>query len=381
MIRVLHLIEALGTGGAERRLINDLRHLDREEFSNVVCCLSPRVEMWDDSFTAIPLYLLDALTLPGIIKNIGAVNKIIRKHNIDIVHTQLFWADLIGRACKFYSGRFRLISTIQSTAHDNNDPYLYSYKRKVLDGITGRLFNDGFIAVSAYVKKVCVDKVKFPSEKICIIPNSVDFSNGNFISPPSGLRKQLGLRREQKTLITVGRIDPPKGHIYLVRALLQIKKSIPDIKLIVVGDGPGRQALSFECANLGLGANVLFTGKRNDVKELLSISDIFIFPTLSEGFSLALLEAMSMRLPCVATSIGPNAEVITDMQNGLLVGVKNPAEIARAVLCLFENPDEMKRIAQEGFLSVKNKFSAQKCARELGGYYLRIFGSGARQDL
>lgn len=374
-IRVLHLIEALGMGGAERRLMNDLKYLDRNRFFNVVCSLSPNVEMWEACLSDVPLYTFNVKKITEILKNLPRINRIIKKHNIDIIHTQLFWADLVGRLCKLLNKKVKLITTVQSTAYENNHPYLYSYKRKIVDSLSGRLLNDGYIAVSDYVKKICMDKLNFNSDKIRVIYNSVDLDYEVSLTKIKYLKDEFKIKPNQKTLITVGRIDPPKGHVYLIKALLEIREFIPDIKLLIVGDGPTKEDLINECRNLGLTQNIIFTGKRKDVKEILSICDIFIFPTLSEGLSVALLESMATKVACIATSIGPNREIIKHKENGILVNCKNVKEIVEAVLYLFNHPEEMKRISYRGFLTARERFSARSSAKNLEDYYMEILKS------
>lgn len=373
MLNILHIIEDLEIGGAERRLVNDVKYLDRNMFSHAICALRLNVEMKDACLSGIPFYRYEIDSPGDIFKNIFSMNRVVRKHRIDIIHTQLFWADLAGRMLKFINQSVKLVSTIQSSAHEHNDSELYSYKRKILDGISGRLLNDGFIAVSEYAKNVSIKEVKFSPEKIKVIYNSVDLERGVLESKAMSLRGEFGITPQDKILISMGRLVPAKGHTYLIRAMALIKKHLPDIKLLLIGDGPGKNDLLREAAESGVSGNILFTGKRTDARDILAIGDIFIFPSLyGEGLPLALIEAMAAGIPCIVTSTGPNTEVIQPGRNGILIRPGDPGEIAEAVLNLFAHPDRMSVLGKEGLLIVKDRFSALSSARMLGEYYIKM---------
>lgn len=376
MIKVLHLIEGLGIGGAERRLVNDLRFIDKSRFASIVCSLSPRMQSWDKRLSDIPVYAVDIAGGKDFFKCAFYISRIIKKEKVDILHTQLFWADLVGRLCKVFNNKVRVLSTIQSTAHDANDRYLYSFKRKILDSLTGRLFNSGFIVVSDTVKQLCVDSLSFPSNKIRVIYNSVDLDYQVSQSAIDNLRKEFNLKEDDKVLISVGRLVPVKGHSYLIKSLSTIKIKIPGIKLLIVGDGPEKRSLNAECDRLGLNDNIIFTGNRLDVRDLLVLSDMFILPSLSgEGLSVALLEAQAAGIPCIATSLAANKEVIQDKVNGVLINSGDVQMLSDAVIGMFEDARAMRELSQNAKIAVHDRFSARGCAKLLEEYYQEVMQS------
>lgn len=379
MINVLHIIEDLGLGGAERRLMNDLKYLDRRKFSNVICSLQPNVQIQESYISDIPIYCFNVKSLVDIFVNLLPINKIIKRHNIDIIHTQLFWADSVGRILKILHKKTKLITTIQSTAHENNNSELYSYKRKKIDSITGRLCNDGYIAVSDYVKDISIKNVKFRRDKIRVIYNSVDLSYITSESKIKELKAEFKITPGQKTLLTIGRLVPAKGHSYLIEAMPEIKKKIPDIKLLIVGVGSDKERLIKRCDDLNLSDTVLFIGRRKDARDIISICDIFIFPTLyGEGLSVALLEAVALKVPCIATSIKQNMEIIKHGKNGLLVDCGDSKAISDAVIYLFDHPEEIRRFGYNGSMTVNEKFCASANAKALEEYYINIISKGQK---
>jgi glycosyltransferase involved in cell wall biosynthesis len=369
---VLHLIESLGIGGAERRLLNDLKYLDRKKIVSIVCSVYGNNDLAAEvKNLGIPLYCLNLQGVYDFARAILDLRKIIRRHRVDILHTQLFTADLFGRIVKKFFNVSRLVSTIQSSVYEPNEPYLYSFKRRIIDSISGRISNDAFIAVSHFVKNSVAKRLQFPEDKIRVIYNSVDFDkfDGVDIDRIKGLKKELGISDNSKVLIVIGRLDPPKGHHFLLSALPKIKEKFPSIKLLIVGDGFCRDKLE-SCSNkLKLTDYVIFTGTRKDVKELLYLSDIFVFPTLSEGLPLTLLEAMAVKKPCIASNIGPIREIIEDEESGLLVEPGSAEALARSVLNILNRPMLMSQIAKNGYEVANNKFNAKKLAEQLESFY------------
>lgn len=371
-IRVLHLIESLSRGGAERRLINDLTFLDNNVFGHSVCTIFDRTDLKEEiAKLGIPIHGLrakrgiDPLALLRLMK-------LVKDNRFDIIHTQLFWADLYGRLIKCFTRRVSLVTTVQSSVYEPSNPYLYARKRKLVDSVMGRLFTDRFIAVSQFVKKSIIRRLAINEDKIEIIHNTVDLQKFE-PEEKTDLKNRLGLKEKQIVLLTVGRLNPPKGHTFLIRALDQIKETLPDFILLVVGDGPFRNQLQQLSRSLGLEERIRFLGERNDVKELLLISDIFILPTLSEGLSVSLLEAMLTRRLCLASDIEPNKEIIEDGKDGLLFKPHDSQSLAKALLRAIRLPDKGASLAYAGYLKVINSFSAKEAALQLKQIYSELY--------
>lgn len=264
-----------------------------------------------------------------------------------------------------------MISTIQSSVYEPGNSYLFSHKRKLLDSLTGKLFNNKYIAVSNFVKKSIIRRLGIKENKVRVIYNCLDFSG--LYTPGDGvlqgLKNELGLSGNDFILSTVGRLNPPKGHRFIFEALSILKPSFPNLKLLIIGDGPSRQELEEYAGKLGIEKEVIFLGMRDDVRDLLAISDIFIFPTLSEGMPLSLLEAMAMRKPCVASAIEPIKEAVEDKNTGYLFSPGDSRGLAAVLENIFKVPGEMKETAMRGAAFVRDRFDANRAAGELTGVY------------
>lgn len=370
-IKVLYIIESLSQGGAERRLINDLKFMDRHKVESAVCVLSGNVFLEKEIVNlGVAVYRMSLKKLADY-RGIFRLMKLIKTVRPDIVHTQLFWSDILGRIAAKLTGVPVVISTIQSSAYEPGNSYLFSRKRKLLDSLTGKLFNNKYIAVSKFVKKSIIRRLGIKENKISVIYNCLDFSD--FYTPGQGtlqeLKNGLGLSGNDFILAVVGRLNPPKGHRFIFEALSILKPRFPNLKLLIIGDGPSRQELAEYAGKLGIEKEIIFLGVRDDVKNLLAISDIFVFPTLSEGMPLSLLEAMAMRKPCIASAIEPIKEVIEDKNTGYLFPPGDSQGLAAVLENILKAPGKMDETAMRGAEFTRKRFDASAAADELAGIY------------
>jgi glycosyltransferase involved in cell wall biosynthesis len=374
VLTIVHLIEGLGRGGAERRLVNDVKYLDKARFRNIVCTLGPPHHLVPEIRSlGIPVHCLDSSSSASPMKRFSRLIRLLRRHRADILHTQLFRADIYGRLARLVCRPMIVITTLQGSEHEPGTEYLYSAKRRLAHSLTG-ICNDAFVAVSAFVKESAMRNLRLSADRIRIIPNSVDIEEFPNIRQgnANGKREELGISPQERVILTVGRLDPPKGHRFLFLAAGEILRAFPELKLLVVGDGPSRSSLEALARELGIAEKVVFTGVRPDVRELLSLADVFVLPTLSEGMPVTLLESLASGVPAVASRIGPTEEVIEDGVNGLLVPPRSPEALADAVLVLLRNSERAQAMAERGRLLVHEKFSARGCAEALTGLYLSL---------
>src|SRR3989338_3200320 len=218
-MNILHLIENLDIGGAQIRLINDLKFIDKKRFNNTVCSLTPNGRLSKEiSELGIKVYALNGIKSAG---NFLKLANIIKENRIDILHTQIFFADLYGRLVGKLLKVPAIVSTVQSSAYEPDNKYLYSLKRKLLDRFTGRFCNKKFIAVSEFVKSSISRHLKISPKDIEVIVNYVDIDKLNEVEKEnlSSLRNELALGANDTVLVTIGRLNPAKGVQYLLKAL------------------------------------------------------------------------------------------------------------------------------------------------------------------
>jgi protein-tyrosine-phosphatase len=199
--------------------------------------------------------------------------------------------------------------------------------------------------------------------------------NGTAPIPPvspevrARVRRELNVPADALLIGTVGRLVPVKGHVDLVRAIALAQPKMPHAKLLIAGDGPLLGELCAMAGRLGVDQHCIFTGHRADVHQLLAAMDVFVLPSLSEGIPMALLEAMSLGLPVVATRVGGIPEVVRDRVTGLLVPAGDDRALAEACLELARYPDWAAEIAAAGQRFVAEEYTQERAGRALADTY------------
>ena len=184
-------------------------------------------------------------------------------------------------------------------------------------------------------------------------------------------RSELKLRPEIKVIGSIGRLTSEKGHRYLLEAFPAVLRKFPDSKLLLVGDGNLREKLLMRAKKLGITESVIFLGYKKDIKPLLSIMDIFVFPSLTEGFGMALLEAMAMGVPIIASKVGGIPEIIKEGETGVLVKPKSSSEIAEAIIKLLSEKEISHRMKARSKEEVR-RFSVEEMVRKYENLYISL---------
>lgn len=189
-----------------------------------------------------------------------------------------------------------------------------------------------------------------PRRRLLAVPNGIRVEDFSCASEErrAALRSVLDLAPGARIIGTVGRLNPVKDQATLLRAFARVHAEFADTALVLVGDGALRAALEAQCAALGLGDAVRFLGDRSDVRQLLQGFDVFALSSLSEGYSMALLEACASGLPIVATDVGGNSEIVVDGRNGLTVAPADGEALAGAIAALLREPGRAVRMGQAG---------------------------------
>jgi len=384
-IRVLHIIESLGHGGAERQLINNLKAIDKSRFINAVCFLFDRDDLQPELLRlGIPVYKLGMSSQYDWRRGLFGLRAVTKEGQFDVIHTELYWANIYGRVCGRLFSDAKIVTTIHAPTYEpqvlKDDPNLKPWKLtlvRILDGLTGTVCNYRFVACSEFVKRSAVGRLGYRPESIEVIYNGIDL--GSFREDDSGkvisLRRELGLDHGEAILVNVGRLIPQKGQRYLIMAMPKVLDEQPSCKLLLVGEGPMENELQDLAHDLGVGEAIWFLRTRLDVPAILQLSDLFVLPSLSEGMPVALLEAMAMRKPCIASNITSIPEVVEDGRSGVLVEPQRPDQLANAVLSLIDDRERRQAMRVRGRQIVKEKFSINVNIRLLENLYERVVAS------
>lgn len=365
-INIVHLIPSLGIGGAEKILLDLYKNIDRERFSVKIVYWEDRQEILKNTgFSAKEIIRLELDKVVSL-KSILTIARLLKKVQADIIQTHLMDADLLG----FLASRIVKIP-ILITIHSYPFPiaYRHCFRYRMMS-----FFMCKFICVSNTVKNYLSSRAGINSDKIIVVHNGInfkEFSKNNDKLDKRRIRKSLNIGVHQTVVGNVSRLIKDKGHKYLLMAAPQILKVYPDTIFLVVGDGELKAELAQLCNELHISNNVIFTGARADVLDLLDIMDIFVFPTFNEAFGISVLEAMAKGKPIIATDDAAIPEIINDEKEGILIKPGDHIILGERVLNLIDNPIRCKNLGEAAREKIK-LFSLENMIAKMESVYSGI---------
>lgn len=383
-LNVVHVVEALRPGGAERQLVEMVRRMDRNLFRNTL------VHLYEPATFGEELRELGVeirgLALGGkkdLARGIATLQGWLSRSRPDIVHTWLYDADQVGRIAACLARVPHIVSALQSTwwapeaLAVAGAPSAATRALKQVDIFTGLASNCTYVACSHFVGRSMAAALRIDPDRIHVIPNAVDPTGMPRASTSERTlwKQESGCSDSFPILICVSRLVPPKGHAVLFEAMPRVIERFPAARLLVVGDGPERSNLQAMASEICPGGQIDFLGLRTDVGRLLQISDQFVFPSLAaEGLPVALVEAMASELPAVAWGVEPNPEVVEDGCSGVLLPRGDVKGMADAICRLAADPVRMRRMGVRSREIVEERFNINRTTLDLQAYYLKLCG-------
>lgn len=326
-IHIQHVVLSLQPGGLENGVVNVVNGLDPSRFRSSLCCLQSaggfanRVRAPGVSIHEMGLGRGNDYRLPW------RLARLFRRTRPDIVHTRNPEAFFYG----FLGAKLAGVGVLVHSEHGRTFPD--KWHRLSVQRFFSR-YTATVFAVSEQLKRDLVREVGLPAARIEVVYNGVDLSRCVPIDRES-VRRRLGAGVSDIVIGSVGRLVPVKNYPLLLRAVRGLLANAVII-VALVGDGPERTALTAMAQALGLGERVRFLGHRDNVFELLAAMDVFVLPSVSEGMSNTLLEAMAASVPVVASDVGGNPEIVRDGVDGLLFPTADEAALRERLrrLCL-----------------------------------------------
>jgi glycosyltransferase involved in cell wall biosynthesis len=384
-IHVVHIIEDLGPGGAERLLYTNLKHFDRTRIRSTVVTVYPQASHWVEPIRelGVPVISLDCAGPRDLPRAIAKFFRWLRANRPDVVHSHLWAANVVARVGGRLAG-VPVVSSIHNPDHeeaawsDGADVSLMKRRAvKSIDRWTARFGNRRLIAVSEYVRQSAHRHLKFPLKEIELLYNPIDIDalTTNSQKSRADLLHELNLPADALILLNVARVSPQKGLIYALRALPKIIGEYPNAHLVSVGgttDPAWLRELKTEAKRLGVESHFHILGPRRDVPDFLHACDLFVFPSLYEGLGIALIEAMAAGCVCLATTVGPIPEFVEHQREGFLVAPRDPDAIASAVSELLSDPERCKQMSLNATSKALEKFQPQAAAVRLTRIYEEV---------
>ena len=367
--RVAHIIKVKGVSGAENHLLTLLPELSHDIKIYLVLLVARQNPMLDFAKDL----KRNGIEVTRIVINhhsdlaiIWKIYHLLRKIRPHIIHTHLFHADLYGLLAAVLTGTKILIST--KHGYDDYERTSIFYK---LNGISNRWLNK-VITISDALQ-VKVEKTEgIHRSKMATIYYGLDGEKYASKSDAELARSILNVTNDVCLIGAVGRLVPVKGYEILLEALAGLKR---DFRLLVMGDGPLKENLERMCIDLQLSDRVKFLGFCTDVSKILSGIDVFVLPTLGEGFGLVLLEAMSHHLPIISTNTMAIPEIVEDQKTGLLVPPRDVEALREAIESLVVSSSKRLIMGNNGWKKLMNTFSVDRMVSQTIDLYRKELAS------
>lgn len=360
---IAHIVYALDTGGLENGLVNIINRMAKDEFRHMVICLTSsgkfaeRIEPAD-----VPVIELNKP--PGhSLKTFYALWKVLKTYQPDIVHSR----NLAALEAQLVTLALPGVKRVHGEhGRDMNDLDGNNRKYNLLRSLMRPLIHHYF-AVSQDLSQWLTQRIGVSPDKISQVYNGVDqakFAVARLSGISADAERELPSSfNDPNALVvgTVGRLTPVKDQQALIQAVAMLRQQksafASRLRLLLVGDGPLRSTLQQQALDAGIAEVTWFAGDRSDVARLLQCMDVFVLPSLAEGISNTLLEAMACALPVVATRVGGTPELITQNEQGLLVPAADPQELALALSRVLGDAGLRQRLGNSGRRKVEQHFN------------------------
>jgi glycosyltransferase involved in cell wall biosynthesis len=382
--KVVHIITRLDKGGSAENTVLTVSLLDKEKYEVFLArgqslessMTPPEKETAKRDLSQAEVRGVKIFTITSLVRRLSPVNdlrafisiyQLLKRIKPRVVHTHTSKAGILGRWAAY-------LARVPIIIHTPHGHVFYGYFNRVLAGV--------FILMEKYTSFIThkivtlTDKeqeehLQFkiaPKDRFMTIHSGVALEK---YSPSiihrdhiKDLKAQLGLLEDDPIVGTVGRLTPVKGHEYLIKAAGKILNNFPETRFLLIGAGELRGYLEELCGELGVSRNVLFLGWRDDIPALLSLTDIFVLPSLNEGMGRVLVEAMALSKPIVAFRVGGVPNLIQNSENGILIPPRDIDGLAQAITTLLADRDLMEKMGANGKEKVPS-YSAENMTRKI----------------
>lgn len=363
-IKILYVIDSMTKDGAESQLLKTLDRLPPEQYEASVVLSRAEGERLRD-LAALPC-VREVATLAGkdrrmrLLEKAFALGGIVNAIKPDIVHSWLWYSNfLCGLSRKF--GLWRQIPFIASQRGDYHARYgkfrLWLTEKLIYNAANVLLTNSTQIQRNLHQR--------YPDKNIFSIPNLLELPTETWSPPRMG-------RPEEKLIVSVGRFASEKGHRYLIEALNMLNREEVAWQCTFLGEGELETDLRSRTAAHGLSEWVAFPGFCEDVFSVLLMADVFVLPSLHESSPNALIEAMGIGMPCIASNVGGVVDLIEDGKNGLQIPPQDPAALAAALHRVLSEPDLASELGRNARATIQEKFDSVGSIQKLEEVYVTV---------
>ena len=356
---MLQLLATGGTGGAQESYTGLLLRLDRSAYEVRALSLSSGSAVQRLRRLGLEVEVIDEADDEAAVPELTAY---LVRNEIDLLHAHMYRAEVVGARAALAAGTAVVMATVHSSrVRSPEDVATLAALTPVMDRL--------IVPSSSIAAKVRAEGRG--GATFSVVPNGVDLDRFDLPVAACALRREFGIPGGAPLLGVVARLEPEKGHRYLIEAMPAILRGAPETCLVIVGEGSLGGELRSLAAGLSAPARdrVVFTGRREDVAAITAEIDVAVLPSLREAQGISILEAMARRKPVVASAVGGIPEVLTNGLDGLLVPPADPAALAEACIRLACSPELRGRMGEAGRATVEARFSLDAMVRQIEEIY------------
>lgn len=372
-IRVLKFLTNFRIGGTERQFVQLVQQMDHDRFDLRLSCFSREGDFFPlIAASGIPLDELPIRRLYSPMTWVKLIQfaRYLRWNRFQVVHSYGFYPNFFAVPAARLAGVPVIIASIRDTG-DVLEPAKRYVQKAVCKMATCVLAN-------ADAVRLQLIRDGYDARKLTVIRNGVDVSHLDRGVSDGNIRREFDIPDDAPIVAVMARLIMVKGIEYFLDAVPQVLARFPKTRFLIVGDGQDRAELEAYAASKGCGNAVIFAGFRLDVPGILKNVSISVLPSLSEGLSNVLIEAMASGIAVVATAVGGTPEIVDDKVTGLLVSPRDAAGLAHAISSLLENPRLAAQMGNAGRERIERRFSMQRAVYETQELYTTLLGSSGR---
>jgi len=347
-MRVMHVTFDMRIGGTEMVIKNIIEGNSDANIEMSIYCIEAPLGPWGEDLKASGTPIAVEERQPGFDRSlISKIRKHIKDNDIDILHCHQYTPWVYGTLAAAFTK-----TKVIFTEHGRFYPDSSSWKRKLVNPVLNK-FTSAVTAISEATRDALVEFECIKKSDIDVVYNGI---------------KPL----EPSTGGTVARLDPIKNQSMLIEAFAEAEKYIAEAYLLIVGDGELMTSLNAQVERLGLQHKVIFTGYKATPTNYLAIMDVFLLPSLSEGTSMTLLEAMSIGKPCVVTNAGGNPEIVAHSKTGLVTANDNQEELKEALITISESEKMRASFSESAIARFYELFHVNKMMAQYSKIYKKV---------
>jgi len=365
-MKILHINTERTWRGGEQQTLNLLVGLKERRIASDLACQAD--SPLQEKAVAAGVNVLP-ITMRGEIDLAAGwqIRKLINKFNYDIIHCHTSHAHSLAFLASVGAGVTRLVTR-------RVDFSIFRHSFLKLSGFKYRFMADYYIAISHKIKQVLIND-GIADQRIFVAHSGIDPQR--FMSATGDrLLSEFEIKDNQKVVINVAHLAGHKGQIYLVRAIPHVLAKLPGARFFIVGQGELMNELKAAAAGLGLKHALVFTGFRDDVADFYQIADLYVMSSVQEGLGTAVLDALALAKPVVATNCGGLPEIIQDGKTGRLVAPADPLALAHGIVDMLSRVEAAKAMGLEGQSMVRKFYSIDAMVEKNIEIYKHVTANG-----